>query len=87
MYYQPELAPTLDPRLRKLRDASQVRRNQPAYQSMINRRFMIVPPALPRGGYVEKLKTRAIEFLCLLLEVANMRALQLHFVVLYHLPY
>jgi hypothetical protein len=40
---------------------------------MINRRFMIVPPALPRGGYVEKLKTRAIEFPCLLLEVANMR--------------
>jgi hypothetical protein len=40
---------------------------------MINRRFMIVPPALPRGGYAEKLKTRAMEFPYLLLEVANMR--------------
>jgi hypothetical protein len=39
---------------------------------MINRRFMIVPPALPRGGYAEKLKTRAMEFPYLLLEVANM---------------
>jgi hypothetical protein len=29
--------------------------NQPAYQSMINRRFMIVPPALPWGGYAESL--------------------------------
>jgi hypothetical protein len=28
--------------------------NQPAYQSMINRRFMIVPPALPSSGYVEQ---------------------------------
>ena len=27
--------------------------NQPAYQSMINRRFMIVPPALPSGGHAE----------------------------------
>jgi len=39
---------------------------------MINRRFMIVPPALPRGGYAEQLK-ESEEFLCLQLEVANMR--------------
>jgi hypothetical protein len=45
---------------------------------MINRRFMIVPPALPRGGYAEKLKTRAMEFPYLLLEVANMRVLRFH---------
>ena len=44
---------------------------------MINRRFMIVPPALPRGGYAEKLKTRAMEFPYLLLEVANMRVFAL----------
>ena len=30
--------------------------NQPAYQSMINRRFMIVPPALPSGGHAEQLE-------------------------------
>ena len=29
--------------------------NQPAHQSMINRRFMIVPPALPSGGHSETL--------------------------------
>jgi hypothetical protein len=40
---------------------------------MINRRFMIVSPALPSGGYAEKLKRRATEFLCLHLEMANMR--------------
>jgi hypothetical protein len=27
--------------------------NQPAYQSMINRRFLIVPPALSSGGHAE----------------------------------
>ena len=30
--------------------------NQPAHQSMINRRFMIVPPALPSGGHTEQLQ-------------------------------
>jgi hypothetical protein len=40
---------------------------------MINRRFMIVSPALPSGGYAEKLDRRATEFLCLHLEMANMR--------------
>jgi hypothetical protein len=29
---------------------------------MINRRFMIVPPALPRGGHVEQLEGRATNF-------------------------
>jgi hypothetical protein len=29
--------------------------NQPAYQSMINRRFMIVLPAVPSGGHAERL--------------------------------
>ena len=36
--------------------------NQPAHQSMINRRFMIVPPALPRGGHAEQLERRARNF-------------------------
>jgi hypothetical protein len=45
--------PTLETRLRKLRDVSPVRRYQPAHQSMINRRFMIVPPALPSCGHAE----------------------------------
>jgi hypothetical protein len=40
---------------------------------MINRRFMIVPPALPRGGHAEQLDAQAMELSCLLLEVANMR--------------
>ena len=33
--------------------------NQPAHQSMINRRFMIVPPALPSGGHAEQLDGQA----------------------------
>jgi hypothetical protein len=40
---------------------------------MINRRFMIVPPALPSGGHADQLEEQAMEFACLLLEVANMR--------------
>ena len=48
--------------------------NQPARQSMINRRFMIVPPALPRGGHAEKVRQTGHDFLRLQLEVANMRA-------------
>jgi hypothetical protein len=47
--------------------------NQPAYQSMINRRFMIVPPALPGGGHAEQLEQTSEEFLRLLLETANIR--------------
>jgi hypothetical protein len=47
--------------------------NQPAYQSMINRRFMIVPPALPSSGQAEQLEQTSKHFPCLLLEVANMR--------------
>ena len=46
---------------------------------MINRRFMIVPPALPKDGHAEKLRTGSDRFLCLLLEVANMRVLCLFF--------
>src|SRR4029077_5611120 len=49
--------------------------NQPAYQSMINRRFMVVPPALPSGGHAEQLGQKNKGFPCLLLEMANMRAL------------
>jgi hypothetical protein len=30
---------------------------------MINRRFMIVPPALPSGGHAEQLEKQAKEFL------------------------
>jgi hypothetical protein len=41
---------------------------------MINRRFMIVPPALPSGGHAEPLEQTSKDFLCLLLEMANMRA-------------
>jgi hypothetical protein len=40
---------------------------------MINRRFMIVPPALPSGGHADPLEKQAKIFLCLLLEMANMR--------------
>jgi hypothetical protein len=40
---------------------------------MINRRFMIVPPALPSGGHAEQLDGQAMGFSCLLLETANMR--------------
>ena len=40
---------------------------------MINRRFMIVPPALPSGGRVEQLAKASKEFLRLHLEVANIR--------------
>jgi hypothetical protein len=40
---------------------------------MINRRFMIVPPALPSGGHAEPLEQTSKDFLCLLLEMANMR--------------
>jgi hypothetical protein len=42
---------------------------------MINRRFMIVPPALPSGGHAEPLEQTSKDFLCLLLEMANMRVL------------
>jgi hypothetical protein len=40
---------------------------------MINRRFMIVPPALPSSGQAEQLEQTSKDFPCLLLEVANMR--------------
>jgi len=45
---------------------------------MINRRFMIVPPALPSGGHAEPLEQTSKDFLCLLLEMANMRVLLSH---------
>src|SRR6516165_4748340 len=47
--------------------------NQPAHQSMINRRFMIVPPALPSGGHAEQLGGQARKLTRLLLETANIR--------------
>ncbi len=40
---------------------------------MINRRFMIVPPALPSGGHAETIRQADHDFLRLQLEVANMR--------------
>jgi hypothetical protein len=40
---------------------------------MINRRFMIVPPALPSDGHAEQLEQTSKDFPCLLLETANMR--------------
>jgi hypothetical protein len=47
--------------------------NQPAHQSMINRRFMIVPPALPSGEHAEQLEETSEGFSRLLLEMANIR--------------
>jgi hypothetical protein len=62
MYYQPDLIRrwTLD----RGSSATYHRSggNQPAYQSMINRRFMIVPPALPSGGHAEQLEGQARNF-------------------------
>jgi len=40
---------------------------------MINRRFMIVPPALPRRGHAELLGGPSEEYSRLRLETANMR--------------
>jgi len=39
---------------------------------MINRRFMIVPPALPNSGHAEQLEDSKM-LLRLLLDMANMR--------------
>jgi hypothetical protein len=39
----------------------------------INRRFMIVPPALPSDGHAGQLEQTSKEFPCLRLETANMR--------------
>ena len=43
---------------------------------MINRRFMIVPPALPSGGHAELFEQTSDDFLRLQLETANIRARQ-----------
>jgi hypothetical protein len=40
---------------------------------MINRRFMIVPPALLSGGHANQLEQTSNDSPCLLLEMANMR--------------
>jgi len=62
MYYQPDLIRrwTLD------RGSSTTYHrsggNQPAHQSMINRRLMIVPPAMPSSGRTEQLDARAKKF-------------------------
>ena len=50
------------------------RESAAAYQSMINRRFMIVPPALLSDGHAEQLEQISKDFPRLLLEIANMRA-------------
>src|SRR5215212_6429627 len=47
--------------------------HQPAHQSMINRRLMIVPPAMPSSCRTEQLDEREKKFLRLLLEMVNMR--------------
>ena len=48
--------------------------NQRAYQRMINRRFLIVPPALPGSGHAANAcAQQATYFLCLLLDMANIR--------------
>ena len=47
--------------------------NQSAHQSMINRRLMIVPPAMPSVGCAEQFDERTKKILCLLLKTANMR--------------
>jgi hypothetical protein len=54
-YYQPDIIRRWQ--LDRGRSATYHRSggNQPAHQSMINRRFMIVPPALPSGGHAEQL--------------------------------
>ena len=44
----------------------------PLQKSMINRRFMIVPPALPNSGHAEQLGTSKM-LSCLLLDMADMR--------------
>jgi len=44
---------------------------------MINRRFMIVPPALLSEGHAEQLRKAGKGFPCLLLETANMRVLRI----------
>ena len=36
--------------------------NQPAHQSMINRRFMSVPPAMPNSGHAQQLDKQATNF-------------------------
>jgi hypothetical protein len=42
---------------------------------MINRRFLIVSPALPGSGHVEHAcEQQAADFLCLLRDMANIRA-------------
>jgi hypothetical protein len=43
---------------------------------MINRRFMIVPPALPSGGHAERTCKAGYVFSRLQLEVANMRVVR-----------
>jgi integrase len=40
---------------------------------MINRRFLIVSPAWPSRGHAKKACTASKEYLCLILETANMR--------------
>jgi hypothetical protein len=41
---------------------------------MINRRFMIVPPVLSGSGHTEDAyEQQATDFLCLLLDMANIR--------------
>jgi hypothetical protein len=69
--------PMLESRPRQLHDEPRSGGNQPAHQSMINRRPMIVPPALLRGGHLQRNAEKKGEgFLRLQLEMANMRVSQ-----------
>jgi NADH dehydrogenase FAD-containing subunit len=48
--------------------------NQCAHQRMINRRFLVVPPAVLGSGHADHAcEQQATDFLCLLLEMANIR--------------
>ena len=50
--------------------------NQRAHQRMIHRRLLIVPPTLLGSGHAENAcEKRATDFLCLLLDMANIRGL------------
>ena len=73
MHYQPDLIRRW--LLDRGRSATHHRSSgsQPAHQSMINRRFMIVPPALSSGGHAEQLVKTSEGSLRLLLETADMR--------------
>jgi hypothetical protein len=62
IHYQPDLFRRWPPDRGSSATNDRSGGNQPAYQSMINRRFLIVPPALPSGGHAEQLAKQAKNF-------------------------